>query len=132
MKNKMFSAHPFYVKKLRSLRINNFITQKNMAIKLKVSQPAYAKLENGKTKLTNTKVEKICKIFKIPVHDFLTIKDSSTKEKKKASDSLSVKILKKHYEDQLLIKDIRIGDLEMENIKLRTMVKFQKNKIKFL
>ena len=41
-----------YAKKLKRLRINQFISQKDMAIKFGISQQSYGDLENGKTNFT--------------------------------------------------------------------------------
>jgi transcriptional regulator with XRE-family HTH domain len=103
-----------YAKKLKLLRINQFISQKNMAIKFKISQQGYAKLESGKVNFSMKRVEKICKIFKIPITEFITINTKSKKTNSKSTDSYNIKVLKMHYERLLLAKDIRIGKLEIE------------------
>lgn len=104
-----------YGKKLKQLRNNQFIFQKEMAAKLKITQQAYSDLEKGKTNFSNKRIEKICKIFKVPVDEFITINAPKTKNKKsKNMDSYNIKVLKKHYERLLLEKDIRIGKLEIE------------------
>ncbi len=105
-----------FAKKLKHLRITSFISQKNMAKKFKISQQAYAKLENGKVHFTIKKIEKICKIFNIEHDDFITINSKSRKTKN--PDSQSIKILKKYYQRKLLEKEIRIGELELEIIRL--------------
>ena len=103
-----------YGKKLKRLRINQFITQSDMAIKFKISQQAYAKMEYGKTNFTLKKVEKICKFFNITVKEFLTINYTQSKIKNRNNDSYNVRVLKQHYERLLLLKDIEIADLQMK------------------
>jgi transcriptional regulator with XRE-family HTH domain len=101
-----------YAEKLKRLRINQFISQKVIATKFKITQQSYAALENGLTNFNIKKVEKICKIFKIEVDDFLTINPTNSKVKNRDMDSYNVKMLKLHYERLLILKDLRIVDLE--------------------
>jgi DNA-binding XRE family transcriptional regulator len=108
-------TNAIYAKKLKCLRINQFISQKDMAIKFGISQQSYGDLENGKTNFTLQKTEKVCKIFNISFDDFIAINTKQTKFKTKQTNSHSNKVLKKHYERLLLVKDIRIGELELEN-----------------
>lgn len=103
-----------YGEKLKRLRINLFITQKEMAKKFKVSQQSYSDMEKGKTKFTVKKIQKICKIFKISAEEFITIDSKQTALKIKNRDSHNINVLKKHYELLLLEQEIRIGELEME------------------
>lgn len=108
-------TNAIYAKKLKCLRINQFISQKDMALKFGISQQSYGDLENGKTNFTLQKTEKVCKIFNISFDDFIAINTKQTKFKTKNTTSHSNKVLKKHYERLLLVKDIRIGELELEN-----------------
>lgn len=114
-----------YSNKLKLLRINHFISQKDMALKFKISQQSYSELEKGYTNFTIKKIEKICKIFNIKYDEFITINSKPSKTKK--PDSLAIKLLKKHYERLLLEKDIRIGELEIETKRLKKNKKVSKN-----
>ena len=105
-----------YAKKLKLLRTNGLLTQREMALKFKICQQGYAKLENGKVNFTLKKIEKICKVFKISFDDFISIKSKPKKIRKEAADSYNIRVLKLHYERLLLQKDIRIGQLEIELI----------------
>jgi len=51
--------------KIRTLRHKNGYSQEYMAIKLKIRQSDYNKLENGKTELTINKIVAIAKILEI-------------------------------------------------------------------
>lgn len=115
-----------YAKKLKLLRINQFFSQKEIAIKFKISQQAYAKMEIGKTNFSLKKVEKICKIFNVPFDDFITINNKKPKTNNKKTDSYNVKVLKKYYERLLLVMEIRIGELELENKHLKKGRKISK------
>ena len=115
-----------YAKKLKLLRVSHFMTQQNVADKFKITQQAYAAMEKGKINFTLQKIEKTCKIFNTPFDDFLTINLKKVKTNHKKTDSYNIKVLKKHYERLLLIKDIRIGELELENKHLKKGRKLSK------
>ena len=85
----------FYGKKLKLLRVSQLILQKEMAIKLKITQQAYSDLENGKTNFSLQRIEKICKFFKVPVAEFITITTPKNK-KSKSTDKYNVKVLKQY------------------------------------
>jgi transcriptional regulator with XRE-family HTH domain len=52
-------------KKLHMLRIENHLTQEEMAEKLHLSTSAYCKIEYGETDLTLTRLNKIAQIFRL-------------------------------------------------------------------
>lgn len=110
-------TNAIYAKKLKTLRVNSFMTQEDVAVKFKITQQAYGKMERGKINFTLQKIEKICKIFNVAFDEFVTINLKKTNHQK--SESHNIKVLKKHYERLLLIKDIRIGELELENKHLK-------------
>lgn len=102
-----------YSKKLKRLRLNHLLCQKEMAVKFNISQQSYAKLESGKTLFTQKKVEKICRIFDIPFKEFIIINNYETVFNE-AIDSYNLKVLKIHYESLLLQKEIKINELEIK------------------
>lgn len=102
-----------YAKKLKQLRLNELLAQKEIAAKFKISQQSYAKLESGKTLFTVKKIEKICKIFGITFKEFITI-SGSEKQCSEAIESYNLKVLKAHYEGLLLQKEITIKELEIK------------------
>lgn len=106
--------HTIYGEKLKRLRVNAFITQKQMAVKFKITQQGYGALENGLTKFSTKKVEKICKIFNVTSDLFLELPTKQRKINVKKPDSYAIKVLKKHYEVLLLEKDIQIKKLEIQ------------------
>lgn len=108
-----------HTQKLKLLRINSFFSQKSIASKLKISQQAYGKIEDGKTQLSLKNMEKLCKIFKIEVVDFLTINPTDSKIKNRSMDSFNVKVLKEYHEIKLLEKQVKINALEEEVRKLK-------------
>lgn len=113
-----------YGEKLKRLRVNAFMTQKQMAVKFNMTQQGYGGLENGLTKFSAKKVEKICKIFNVSSEEFLTLPTKQRKINVKKPDSYAVKVLKKHYEVALLEKEIQIKKLQ---IQVKHLTKNKKN-----
>jgi transcriptional regulator with XRE-family HTH domain len=102
----------FYRKKLKRLRLNHLLGQKEMAVKFNISQQSYAKLEAGKTLFTQKKIEKICRIFNIEVQDFAMTSWSERLCQNPIEPSI-VQVLKMHYEKLLLQQEKRIKELEI-------------------
>ena len=103
-----------YGEKLKRLRVNAFMTQKQMAVKFNMTQQGYGGLENGLTKFSTEKVKKICKIFNVSSEEFLTLPTKQSKMNVNKPDSYVVKVLKKHYEVLLLEKEIEIKELQIQ------------------
>jgi len=57
--------------KLRLLRVKKNFTQDYIAFCLEISQPAYHKIENGKTNISLKQLEELAAIYKISVVDLL-------------------------------------------------------------
>ncbi len=57
--------------KIRKRRNEMQYSQEYMASQLGISQPAYANLENGETKLSTKRLEKIAKILEVDLIDLL-------------------------------------------------------------
>jgi len=102
-----------YARKLKRLRLSQFLGQKEMADKFKISQQSYAKMEAGKTLFTLEKVEKICRIFDISFDNFIMI-DTNEKIDTQLVETYNVKVLRMHYERLLIQKDLEIKKLEIE------------------
>lgn len=62
-------------KNIRRLRLNKGYSQEYMADCLDISQVAYGKIENEKTKLQFTTLEVIAKILEIEVHELINMDD---------------------------------------------------------
>jgi transcriptional regulator with XRE-family HTH domain len=58
--------------KIKSIRESKKIKQQTMADFLEISQPAYAKLENGQTKINCEDLIKIATYTETPIQDFFT------------------------------------------------------------
>lgn len=50
--------------KIKNLRLLNNLTQREMASKIGMSQPAYKKLEDGYTQITLDRLHLICRVLK--------------------------------------------------------------------
>jgi len=68
--------------KLRLLRLQNNLTQENVAYELGISQKAYSKIENGQVRLTQDKVAVLSKIFNVPTNEFCVLCDRSSNNSK--------------------------------------------------
>jgi transcriptional regulator with XRE-family HTH domain len=63
---------------LRKLRVRRGLSQKDMATKLHKSQPAYAQMENGTTKVDFDQLEQLAKLFEVEIADLLHSEDAKT------------------------------------------------------
>ncbi len=115
-----------FSKKLKLLRINAFFSQQEMALKFKISQQGYSKLESGESRFSPEKIDTICKIFKISFDEFVTITRPPKKTDPSAPDSHNIKTLKLHYEQLLLGQELKIRQLEaqlLRHTKIRSRLK---------
>jgi len=64
--------------KIKKARINKGFNQEDISKKLNISQSAYAKIENGITKLDIDRLVEITKILEIDIQDLLNIQESKT------------------------------------------------------
>lgn len=58
-------------KRIQIIRLQNNVTQEQMADALCISTSAYCKLEYGETDLTLTRVKKLAEIFNMPMIEFV-------------------------------------------------------------
>lgn len=61
--------------KIKKARINKGFSQEDIAAKLNVSQSAYAKIENGITKLDIERLLDIVKILEMDIQDLLNVEN---------------------------------------------------------
>ena len=71
--------------KLKYLRTNKKLTQKNVAVKVGLNVRQYQRYENGEQIPTATVLSRLCHFFKVPSGYFL---DDDIQEEKKTSDNL--------------------------------------------
>ncbi len=55
--------------KIRMLRHSKSLTQNYVAFYLDITQPAYHKIECGKTKLTYDRMKKLAELFEVKISD---------------------------------------------------------------
>ena len=58
-------------KKIRSLRVENNMTQSFVAGELNMSQSAYSRMERGETSAWIGKIDSICKLFRVSLQELL-------------------------------------------------------------
>ncbi len=103
----------FNISQLKQLRKSKGLTQEEIAEKLCISQSAYARLENGKSKTWSIYLSKLCEIFNVSPVAF--INDTSLKD----NDTLKKELNK---------KDIVIKNLENKVENLETIVSILEKK----
>ncbi len=64
--------------KIKKIRINKGFSQEDMAGKLNISQSAYAKIENGITKIDLERLADITRILKLDLQDLLNVEELKT------------------------------------------------------
>ena len=101
---------------IKQLRLQNNITQNQMAEFLHISQNAYCLIESGKTRLIDLeRIEIMANNFKMCRQDFIGKITGGVKEKED-------KELNKELIHQLEIKDSQIENLLFQNEKLINIV----------
>ncbi len=70
--------------KIKKARVSKGFSQEDISKKLNMSQSAYAKIENGITKLDIERLLDIVKILELDIQDLLNIEESKTVNYKKA------------------------------------------------
>ncbi len=69
--------------KIKKLRLDNHMTQKELAKKLGISIPTLQKYEYGDYKIKNEIIVKMSEIFNVPIEELLSISDNDTDVDKK-------------------------------------------------
>lgn len=82
-------------KRIKLIRKSKAITQEQMALKLKISQPAYAQFESEKSNCTFDTINKIAHVFKCSV-PFITDVKSTLVDELEWETEFANKILLKH------------------------------------
>lgn len=60
-------------KSIRKIRIENDYSQDYLAFKLGISQKSYSDIENGKTKIKQQYIEKLCEIYSVKPDYFCSL-----------------------------------------------------------
>lgn len=107
--------------KIKNRRESLNLTQEYVADKLGISQPAYANLENGITKVHIDKLAKISEILEIDIADILDNKYVINTFNNKNS-SQAIGIVENLHQDNKEITSQLIVHLKEENKKLRSEV----------
>ncbi len=94
-----------YVRKMKEIRLQKGISQEAMAYNLGISQPAYKKIEDEKTKLTVDRLLQIAKILEHPLSDFIF--DNNTIQRKTCCKEAC-----EMFKTTVLLYEKRIAELE--------------------
>jgi transcriptional regulator with XRE-family HTH domain len=100
-------------KKIRLLRHQKSWSQEDVARRLKISIPAFSKIETGSTDLNVSRLEEIAQIFDMSLVQLLTITDSD-QQKKHISDLEDLTIKLHEREIELLEMQKKIIELYEE------------------
>ncbi len=105
--------------RIRKKRNELQYSQEYMANQLGISQPAYANLENGETKLNTKRLEKIAKILEVDLIDLLEGNTTVNNFNNNADNSYSVGIVENLYQDNKDYVDKIIKQLENDKKQLQ-------------
>lgn len=105
--------------RIRKKRNDLQYSQEYMASQLGISQPAYANLENGETKLNTKRLEKIAKILDVDLIDLLEGNTTVNNFNNNANNTYSVGIVENLYQDNKKYIDKIITKLENDKDKLQ-------------
>ena len=106
--------------KLKVLRESSNRKQKDLALILNTTQQSYSKIENGKTNFSDALITKICDTFQITPIEFISSQNMLSKNitlvssNKNHMEDLSTRILFASLKKQLIEKELRIVELELE------------------
>jgi transcriptional regulator with XRE-family HTH domain len=106
--------------KLKVLRESSNRKQKDLAQILSTTQQSYSKIENGKTNFSDALITKICDTFQITPIEFISSQNMLSKNitlvssNKNHMEDLSTRILFASFKKQLIEKELRIVELELE------------------
>lgn len=92
-------------RKIKLLRNTNDIKQQVIASELHIQQSNYSRLESGNASITIEQLEKLSKIFRIPITDFFN-------EKNESSDTMSFKFSNNTNASGLTINQNQLSDNE--------------------
>lgn len=101
-------------RKIRRLREQNKYSQEYMAHKLNISQPAYAKIDNGATKISIERLIDLASIFEIDPQDLL----EGEKTINQYNNETAYGFVENLYQEQKEIYEKLISQLENENKRL--------------
>lgn len=105
-------------KKIRLLRHQKSWSQEDVAKRLKISIPAFSKIETGITDVNVSRLEEIARIFDMSLVQLLTFNDSEEQEKYNSDlEDLTIKLHEREIE--LLDMQKKIIELYEELRKLK-------------
>jgi len=94
-------------RRLKDLRVNTGLSQREVASKLKISRSAYSQIETGERKVCAEELFKLAEVFKVDVNDLLDLKKGievileekeEIKKKKKKAPVMRISVPQKNFE----------------------------------
>ncbi|MFB9076136.1 helix-turn-helix domain-containing protein [Flavobacterium procerum] len=94
--------------KVKSIRELKNYTQQYIACELGITQPAYSKIEKGKTRISMVKLEQLAIILELPLQDIINFEmhrdfndDMNCENGSHTGSFIGYSLLKKLYEDKI-------------------------------
>jgi transcriptional regulator with XRE-family HTH domain len=109
------------LKKVKSQREFLNYSQEYVAYELGISQPAYAKIENGKTKIKIERLIQLLKILKLELHEVLGINEFQNNVNHESTTRM-LNLIENLYNDSQKNYNKTIKILEEENSRLVDIV----------
>ena len=109
------------LKKVKSQREFLNYSQEYVAYELCISQPAYAKIENGKTKIKIERLIQLLKILKLELHEVLGINEFQNNVNHESTTRM-LNLIENLYNDSQKNYNKTIKILEEENSRLVDIV----------
>lgn len=108
--------------KIKSVRELKNYTQEYMAGQLDMSQPAYNKIESGRTSLTYEKLEEIARILEVAIEDIISFDSGSVFQNAREIPAHScnypsmggIGFLHQLYEDKIMLLERLLSKTEQE------------------
>lgn len=108
--------------KIKSVRELKNYTQEYMAGQLDMSQPAYNKIESGRTSLTYEKLEEIARILEVAIEDIISFDSISVFQTAREipahscnyPSTGSIGFLHQLYEDKIMLLERLLSKTEQE------------------
>ncbi len=104
----------FNIKKIRE---SKNLTQEYLASRLGISQNAYSRIENNRTRLSTDRMREIAGILEVSLHEFLLSENHNENHLKDPVSGLA-ESQKENYNQTILILKAEIEHLRRENIHL--------------
>jgi transcriptional regulator with XRE-family HTH domain len=114
----MTNSIAYNIKKIREAKN---LTQEYLAARLGISQNAYSRIENDRTKLSTDRLRQIAHVFNVSAHELLISAESKPPTPESTHNDYMfnlVEIQKENYKQTIALLKEEVEHLRKENIKL--------------